>query len=39
METNLLEELTVMELPDPHRRLIWTTNMVERLIEEIRRRS
>jgi putative transposase len=39
MEMNLPEGLTVMELPEPHRRLLRTTNMVERLNEEIRRRT
>jgi putative transposase len=39
METNLPEGLTVMELPEPHRRLLRTTNMVERLNLEIRRRT
>lgn len=39
MELNLPEGLTVMELPEPHRRLLRTTNMVERLNLEIRRRT
>jgi putative transposase len=39
METNTPEGLTVMELPEPHRRLLRTTNMVERINLEIRRRT
>ncbi len=39
MELNLPEGLTVMELPEPHRRFLRTTNMVERLNLEIRRRT
>jgi transposase-like protein len=39
MEENLLEGLTVMEFPEAHRRLLRTTNMVERLNLEIRRRT
>jgi putative transposase len=37
MELNLPEGLTVMELPEPHRRFLRTTNMMERLNLEIRR--
>ena len=39
METNLLDGLTVFSFPDTHRRLIRTTNTLERLNREIRRRS
>jgi putative transposase len=39
MELNLPEGLTVMELPEPHRRFLRTTNMVERLNLEIRRQT
>ena len=39
MELNLPEGWTVMALPEPHRRLLRTTNMVERLNLEIRRRT
>jgi transposase-like protein len=39
MEENLAEGLTVMGFPDAHRRLLRTTNMVERQNLEIRRRT
>jgi transposase-like protein len=39
MEENLPQGLTVMEFPEAHRRLLRTTNMVERLNLEIRRRT
>jgi putative transposase len=39
MEANLPEGLTVMEFPESHRRLLRTTNMIERLNREIRRRT
>lgn len=39
METNIPEGLTVFSFPDSHRRLIRTTNSLERLNREIRRRS
>jgi transposase-like protein len=39
METNVPEGLTVFEFPAAHRRLLRTTNGVERLNEEIRRRT
>ncbi len=39
METNVPEGLTVLEFPQAHRRLLRTTNGVERLNEEIRRRT
>jgi putative transposase len=39
METNIPEGLTVFSFPDTHRRLIRTTNSLERLSREIRRRS
>jgi len=39
MEGNLAEGLTVMEFPEAHRRLLRTTNMVERQNLEIRRRT
>lgn len=39
METNIPEGLTVFSFPDSHRRLIQTTNSLERLNREIRRRS
>lgn len=38
-ETNLVEGLTVYSLPPSHRRRLRTTNLVERLNEEIRRRT
>ncbi len=39
MEANVPEGLTVFEFPASHRRLLRTTNGVERLNEEIRRRT
>ena len=39
MEANLPEGLTVFALPQPHRKRMRTTNMLERLHEEINRRS
>ena len=39
MEENLPEGLTVFAFPEAHRRLIRTTNGLERLNREIRRRS
>lgn len=39
METNLPEGLTVVSLPTAHRRFLRTTNMLERLNKEIRRRT
>ncbi len=39
LETTLPEGLTVFAFPEPHRRLIRTTNGVERLNQEIRRRT
>ena len=39
METNIPDGLTVFSFPDSHRRLIRTTNSLERLNREIRRRS
>lgn len=39
MESNIPEGLTVFSFPDSHRRLIRTTNSLERLNREIRRRS
>jgi len=39
METNLPEGLTVFELPETHRKRMRTTNMLERLHEEINRRT
>ena len=39
METNLPQGLTVMNFPESHRRLVRTTNMIERLNLEIRRRT
>jgi transposase-like protein len=39
LETNLREGLTVFSFPDTHWRLIRTTNSLERLNREIRRRS
>lgn len=38
-EENLPEEFTVFSLPTSHRRRLRTTNLVERLNEEIRRRT
>ena len=37
MEENLPEGLTVFAFPQKHRRLMWTTNGLERLNREIRR--
>lgn len=39
METNLPEGLTVFALPEAHRRLLRTTNGLERLNKEIKRRT
>jgi transposase-like protein len=39
METNIPEGLTVFELPAAHRRRLRTTNMLERLNQEIKRRT
>ena len=39
MEGNLVEGLAVFELPLPHRRLLRTTNGLERLNQEIKRRT
>ncbi len=39
METNLPEGLAVFDFPEAHRRLIRTTNGLERVNEEIRRRT
>ncbi len=39
MEENLLEGLTVFALPDGHRKRMRTTNMLERMHEEINRRT
>jgi transposase-like protein len=39
METNIPEGLTVFAFPAEHRRRIRTTNMLERLNREIRRRT
>jgi len=39
METNIPEGLTVFELPLSHRRRLRTTNMLERLNQEIKRRT
>ena len=39
IETNILEGLTVFELPAAHRKRLRTTNMLERLNKEIRRRT
>lgn len=39
MEENLPEGLTVFELPESHRKRMRTTNMLERLHEEINRRT
>lgn len=38
-EDNLPQGFTVFSLPPSHRRRMWTTNLVERLNEEIRRRT
>ena len=39
MEENLPEGLAVFALPEPHRRLLRTTNGVERINREVRRRT
>ena len=39
METDIPEGLTVFELPETHRRRLRTTNMLERLNQEIKRRT
>ena len=39
IETNIPEGLTVFELPASHRRRLRTTNMLERLNQEIKRRT
>ncbi len=39
LETNILEGLTVFAFPEAHRRLIRTTNGLERVNKEIRRRT
>jgi transposase-like protein len=39
MEENLLEGLTVFALPEEHRRRMRTTNMLERVHEEVNRRT
>lgn len=39
MEENVPEGLSVFDLPAPHRRRLRTTNMLERLNKEIRRRT
>jgi putative transposase len=39
MEENIPEGLTVLSLPEHHRRRLRTTNMLERLNEEVRRRT
>ena len=39
VETNIPEGLTVFALPDGHRKRLRTTNMLERLNKEIRRRT
>ncbi len=39
METNIPEGLTVFILPEPHRKKLRSTNMVERLNREIKRRT
>lgn len=39
METALLEGLTVFAFPEPHRRLLRTTNGMERVNKEIKRRT
>ena len=39
METEVCEGLTVFELPPPQRRRLRTTNMLERLNQEIKRRT
>ncbi len=39
LETNVAESLTVFELEPSHRRRLRTTNMLERLNQEIKRRT
>ena len=39
MEANILEGLTVFELPSSHQRRLRTTNMLERLNQKIKRRT
>ena len=39
METNIPQGLTVFALPLTHRRKLRTTNMLERINEEIKRRT
>lgn len=39
IETNLPEGLTVFAFPEPHRRLLRTTNGLERVNKEVRRRT
>lgn len=39
MEENLPEGLTVFALPEEHHRRMWTTNMLERVHEEVNRRT
>ena len=39
LEENLPEGLTVFAFPEPHRRLLRTTNGVERINREVRRRT
>jgi len=39
LEANVPEALTVLQLPPPHRRKLRTTNMLERINKEIKRRT
>jgi putative transposase len=39
METNVPEGLTAFQMPAPHRRLLRTSNLLERLSKEIKRRT
>lgn len=39
LETNVPEGLTILRLPPPHRRRLRTTNMLERLNRELKRRT
>jgi len=39
METNILESLTVMQFPEPHRRRLRTSNLAERVNKEIKRKT
>jgi transposase-like protein len=39
LEQNIADGLTVFAFPDPHRRLLRTTNGLERVNQEIRRRT